>query len=99
MAGSNTAALLTARRTFRSALHSSHVAMCASTRSIASARNAPCNRSGSISLIPVSVQLFIAQKLLYRSYRIVVVNPRRAFGAVHDHRDLLVRQTLLYPQR
>src|ERR1700687_330008 len=98
IAGMNTAADLTVRRTLRSSVQSSQLAMCASTCALAPASSLPCSRSGSSSLMSSLVHLFISQKLLYRLDRVVVVNPGSPFCAPYDHRDLLVRQTFLHPQ-
>src|SRR2546423_8884776 len=85
--------------TSRSPWQLSQLATCASTCRLAFSFSDPCRRSGSISWISVSMHLFIFQKLLYRPDRVVIVNPCRALGTTNDFRNLLVRQSLLNPQR
>src|SRR5204863_796144 len=97
--GAKTAALFTVRMTSRISRQLSQVATCASTWSRALSSSDPCSRSGSISWISVSMHLFIFQKLLYRPDRVVIVNPCCSLGAPHYFCDLLVRQSLLNPQR
>src|SRR6266516_150892 len=45
------------------------------------------------------MHLFISQILLYRFERIVVMDPSCSFRGTYHFRNLLVRQTLLHPQR
>src|SRR5947207_7779308 len=97
--GAKTAALFTVRMTSRISRQLSQLATCASTWRRALSSRDPCTRSGSISWISVSIHLFIFQKLLYRPDRVVIVNPCRSLGTTNDFRNLLVRQSLLNPQR
>src|SRR6184192_3706202 len=96
--GAKTAAPFTVRMRSRSSLQLSQAARCISTSYLALPSRDPCNRSGSISWISVSMHLFIFQKLLDRPDRIVIVNTRCSFGGPNDLGDLLVGQSLLNSQ-
>src|SRR5687767_1043857 len=97
--GEKTAALCTARSTSSSSRQRLQPLRCASTRARAPGAIVPCRTSGSSSWISLSMHSFIFQELLYRPNCVVIMNPRRAFRAVNDLGDLLVRQPLLHPER